>query len=233
MFSKESRRGSPNMTIDAVGIGHGRYLRTQVTVVLVWEAWERCVMISTSHPNRQTLQSAIRWTSFVKLKHPSLPNLENNRKRWTFWTPDPYAETHKPGRPKRARLSSSELSKILHGRQESFFILRWKQLTRTWHTSRRTQVYVNGFHPFWFFPFPTSVRRTNLPRDTPKATCLLEGNETGRVGGTNTGTTVLDGLAVWLLAICKHLFPYQIQISEGGRTMRWRTRQGSGQPFRA
>jgi hypothetical protein len=23
---------------------------------------------------------------------------------------------------------------------------------------------------------------------------LLEGNETGRVGGTNTGTTVLDGL---------------------------------------
>jgi hypothetical protein len=28
---------------------------------------------------------------------------------------------------------------------------------------------------------------------------LLEGNETGRVGSTNTGATVLDGLAGWLL----------------------------------
>lgn len=61
MFSKESRQGNPKMTtIDAVGSGHGRYLQTQITVVLVWEACERCVMIPTSHPNRQTLQSAIR-----------------------------------------------------------------------------------------------------------------------------------------------------------------------------
>lgn len=38
------------------------------------------------------------------------------------------------------------------------------------------------------------------PRDTPKSfSSLFEGNETGGVGGTNTGTTVLDGLAVWLL----------------------------------
>jgi hypothetical protein len=30
---------------------------------------------------------------------------------------------------------------------------------------------------------------------------LLEGNETGRVSGTNTGPSVLDGLAVWLLVV--------------------------------
>ena len=29
---------------------------------------------------------------------------------------------------------------------------------------------------------------------------LLQGNETGRVGGTNTGTTVLDGLAVGVVS---------------------------------
>lgn len=34
------------------------------------------------------------------------------------------------------------------------------------------------------------------------ASHLLEGNETGRVGGTNTGTTVLDWLAAECVSCC-------------------------------
>ena len=51
------------------------------------------------------------------------------------------------------------------------------------------------------FDFFSQHNRTpNPPRDTPESfSSLLEGNETRRVGGTDTGTTVLDGLAVWLL----------------------------------
>lgn len=44
---------------------------------------------------------------------------------------------------------------------------------------------------------------TFSPHATPKGIVgnrLFEGNETGRVGGTDTGTTVLDGLAGGLLA---------------------------------
>lgn len=49
---------------------------------------------------------------------------------------------------------------------------------------------------FCFFSFPNIIRTPDLPRDTPKGfSGLLEGNETGRVGGTNTGTTVLDRAA--------------------------------------
>lgn len=39
------------------------------------------------------------------------------------------------------------------------------------------------------------------PMTTTKTTFLFEGNETRRVGGTDTGTTVLDRLAVESLAI--------------------------------
>jgi hypothetical protein len=47
---------------------------------------------------------------------------------------------------------------------------------------------------------PNTSGRPILPRNPAKSfSSLLEGNETGRVGGTDTGTTVLDGLAVWLL----------------------------------
>lgn len=56
--------------------------------------------------------------------------------------------------------------------------------------------------PIFGFSFP-NIRTPNLPtrqRSNTASICLFEGNETGRVGGTNTGTTVLDGLAVWLLA---------------------------------
>lgn len=51
------------------------------------------------------------------------------------------------------------------------------------------------------FDFFSQHNRTpDPPRDTPESfSSLLEGNETRRVGGTDTGTTVLDGLAVWLL----------------------------------
>lgn len=58
----------------------------------------------------------------------------------------------------------------------------------------------------WYFEKKdTSCQRRTLMNPCPDPThpnfshstaSLLEGDETGRVGGTNTGTTVLDGLAV-------------------------------------
>lgn len=57
-------------------------------------------------------------------------------------------------------------------------------------------------------PYPTIVHRKPripTPNPDPKAhpkQHLLEGNETGRVGGTNTGATVLDWVAVyWLVTV--------------------------------
>lgn len=56
--------------------------------------------------------------------------------------------------------------------------------------------------PIFVFSFPNIIRTPDLPRDTPKGfSGLLKGNETGRVGGTNTGTTVLDRAAFFLLVI--------------------------------
>lgn len=57
---------------------------------------------------------------------------------------------------------------------------------------------------------------------------LFEGNETGRVSGTNTRPSVLDGLARGLLVLCS-----SDDIQSGLRTMRWRILRGSGQPSRA
>lgn len=57
-------------------------------------------------------------------------------------------------------------------------------------------------------PYPTIVHRKPripTPNPDPKAhpkQHLLEGNETGRVGGTNTGATVLDWVAIyWLVTV--------------------------------
>ena len=70
---------------------------------------------------------------------------------------------------------------------------------------------------FWLL-LPKHSGRPNLLHATTHTTalasiCLFEGNETGRVGGTNTGTTVLDGLAVWLLV---YLFFLSLGDSQGG-----------------
>jgi hypothetical protein len=46
---------------------------------------------------------------------------------------------------------------------------------------------------------------------------LFEGNETRRVGGTDTGTTVLDGLAVWLL----EPFHFEIIFAEQQKLGKW------------
>lgn len=60
-------------------------------------------------------------------------------------------------------------------------------------------------------PYPTIVHRKPripTPNPDPKAhpkQHLLEGDETGRVGGTNTGATVLDWVAIyWLVTVPKH-----------------------------
>jgi hypothetical protein len=60
------------------------------------------------------------------------------------------------------------------------------------------------------FLFSQHIRTPDPPRNTPESfSSLLEGNETRRVGGTDTGTTVLDGLAVLLLE--------SFERSQGGR----------------
>lgn len=76
-------------------------------------------------------------------------------------------------------------------------------------------------------------------RTAPNIHFLLEGNETRRVGGTDTGTTVLDGLAVELVS--QMLTPQSTVCSSQSlevnvkvpRTKRWRTQPGSGRPSRA
>jgi hypothetical protein len=61
---------------------------------------------------------------------------------------------------------------------------------------------------------------------------LLEGNETGGVGSTNTGSTVLDGFAIHRVRTRSYYF-FSIIVQGEGRTMRWRILQGSVQPSQA
>ena len=75
---------------------------------------------------------------------------------------------------------------------------------------------------FWLL-LPKHSGRPNLPHATthtpaPASICLFEGNETGRVGGTDTGTTVLDGLAVWLLVIYSSFFLQPVERGLWGGT---------------
>lgn len=57
-------------------------------------------------------------------------------------------------------------------------------------------------------PYPTIVhRKPRIPTPNPDPNAhpkqhLLEGNETGRVGGTNTGATVLDWVAILHVSHC-------------------------------
>jgi hypothetical protein len=55
-------------------------------------------------------------------------------------------------------------------------------------------------------------RQVHYPSHETHATSnpnhLLEGNETGGVSGTNTGPSVLDGLAAWLLAVVPGLYKF-------------------------
>ena len=70
--------------------------------------------------------------------------------------------------------------------------------------------------PMFGFSFP-SIRTPNLPtreHSNTASSCLFERNETGRVGSTNTGTTVLDRLAVWLLAI---YMKFKFRLEKGPR----------------
>ena len=54
--------------------------------------------------------------------------------------------------------------------------------------------------PIFGFSFPNipdaQIFLTQQHTPAPASICLFERNETRRVGGTDTGTTVLDGLAV-------------------------------------
>lgn len=83
---------------------------------------------------------------------------------------------------------------------------------------------------------PEKVPSPNTPpqntaeyRRPSQKNTLLEGDETGRVGGTDTGATVTDGLAVRVVSTANKL----LSDSKVGLTKRWRTRRGSGRPSQA
>lgn len=62
------------------------------------------------------------------------------------------------------------------------------------------------------FSDPSTIISTTRHSKGNRSNRLLQGNETGRVGGTDTGTTVLDGLAVGLLALIRE------RTQAGGKT---------------
>jgi hypothetical protein len=63
------------------------------------------------------------------------------------------------------------------------------------------------------------------PKTTTKTTFLFEGNETRRVGGTNTGSTVLDRLAVGVVShLCAKKRVIQRRKSPKERLRQWEKR---------